>query len=78
MFQSAEKGYPEPYSHPVLEPLIIKTIYMGNGVGRLSGLAEACSVKLDDNVSFNPIPTEMLALAATAVTYLYSVISSSS
>ena len=58
---------PMPYGHPVFEALIIRIAFLGNGVGRLHGLAEACSRKLGDNDSFNPIPIQLLALAATAV-----------
>ena len=43
---------------------------MGNGLHRGGGLVEACSQRLGDNESFNPIPLAMLALAATAVLQL--------
>lgn len=56
-----------PYNHPVFEALIIRVVFLGNGIGRLHGLAEACSRKLDDHESFNPIRIPLLALAATAV-----------
>lgn len=58
---------PEPYSHPVLQEVIIKAIYLGNGLHRGGGLVEACSQRLDDNESFNPTPLPVLALATTAV-----------
>ena len=67
--QPEDNSPPEPYSHPIFKPLIIRTIFLGNGVSRVGGLVDACSVKLGDHNSFNPIPIEMLALAAAAVTY---------
>ena len=58
---------PVPYGHPVFEALIIRVAFLGNGIGRLHGLAEACSRKLGDDESFNPIRIPLLALAATAI-----------
>ena len=63
----ADNGPPEAYSHPIFKELIIKTIFLSNGIGRSCGLVDACAAKLDDHESFNPIPLSMLALAATAV-----------
>lgn len=59
---------PEPYSHPVLKDVIVKSIFMANGLGRSGGLVGACSSKLSDDDVFNPIPRPTMALAATAVT----------
>ena len=63
----ADDGPPEAYSHPIFKELIIKTIFLGNGISRVCGLVDGCASKLDDHDSFNPIPLPMLALAATAV-----------
>ena len=63
----ADDGPPEAYSHPIFKELIIKTIFLGNGISRVCGLVDGCALKLDDHDSFNPIPLPMLALAATAV-----------
>ena len=63
----ADDGPPEAYSHPIFKELIIKTIFLGNGISRVCGLVDGCTSKLDDHDSFNPIPLPMLALAATAV-----------
>ena len=65
--QQPDDGPPEAYSHPVFKELIIKTIFLGNGISRVCGLVDGCASKLDDHDSFNPIPLPMLALAATAV-----------
>ena len=65
--QPNEHSPPAPYSHPIFEALITRVAFLGNGIGRLHGLAEACSRKLGDDESFNPIPIPLLALAATAV-----------
>ena len=62
-----DNGQPEAYSHPIFKELIIKTVFLSNGIGRSSGLVDACAAKFDDHESFNPIPLSMLALAATAV-----------
>ena len=62
-----DDGPPEAYSHPIFKELIIKTIFLSNGIGRVCGLVDGCTSKLDDHESFNPIPLPMLALAATAV-----------
>ena len=62
-----DDGPPEAYSHPIFKELIIKTIFLSNGVSRVCGLVDGCASKLDDHNSFNPIPLLMLALAATAV-----------
>ena len=62
-----DNGTPEAYSHPILKELIIKTIFLSNGISRVCGLVDGCASKLDDNDSFNPIPLPMLALAVTAV-----------
>ena len=58
---------PEAYSHPILKELIIKTVFLSNGVSRVCGLVDGCASRLDDHDSFNPIPLPMLALASTAV-----------
>ena len=63
----ADDGPPEAYSHPIFKELIIKTIFLSNGISRVCGLADGCASRLDDHNSFNPIPLPMLALAATAV-----------
>ena len=63
----ADDGPPEAYSHPIFKELIIKTIFLSNGISRVCGLVDGCASKLDDHDSFNPIPLPMLALAATAV-----------
>ena len=65
--QPNDHSPPVPYGHPVFEALIIRVAFLGNGIGRLYGLVEACSRKLGDDESFNPIPIPLLALAATAV-----------
>ena len=65
--QQPDDGPPEAYSHPVFKELIIKTIFLGNGISRVCGLVDGCTSKLDDHDSFNPIPLPMVALAATAV-----------
>ena len=62
-----DDGSPEAYSHPIFKELIIKTIFLSNGISRVCGLVDGCASKLDDHNSFNPIPLPMLALAATAV-----------
>ena len=62
-----DDGPPEAYSHPIFKELIIKSIFLSNGIGRVCGLADGCASKLDDHESFNPIPLPMLALVATAV-----------
>ena len=58
---------PVPYSHPIFEALIIKIAFLSNGISRMAGLADACSRKLSDDESFNPVRIPLLALAATAV-----------
>ena len=65
--QPDDHSPPVPYGHPVFEALITRVAFLGNGVGRSLGLAEACSRKLGDDESFNPIRISLLALAATAV-----------
>ena len=62
-----DDGPPEAYSHPIFKELIIKTIFLSNGIGRVCGLVDGCASKLDNHESFNPIPLPMLSLAATAV-----------
>ena len=62
-----DDGPPEAYSHPIFKELIIKTVFLSNGIGRVCGLVDGCASKLDDHESFNPIPLPTLALAATAV-----------
>ena len=63
----SDDGPPEAYGHPIFKELIIKAIFLSNGIGRVCGLVDGCASRLDDNDSFNPIPLPMLALAATAV-----------
>ena len=39
----ADDGPPEAYSHPIFKELIIKTIFLSNGISRVCGLVDGCA-----------------------------------